>query len=294
MKKWAFILLFSLFFFSCHVDKKQITLETLQRYLVDGVILDDQRPMVGILSEQEVLLKAADIAVNGGFHFDISSYLEEEPALLTAKIETPVLLHRSNGEPWVYMLYVVDEKRTLLMIASVKCEENVDRQYFLATLSRAIPNRHLYDDAYYDAHYITKREVKEYTKRRFPDKNISEPVAITNLFLEEKRHSNSEIFWYFQVEDKSSGSISEVEEYIIAATVMGNVILNENNRSLISSAYRGSPQLNGYRMAKLSRPLNFQYYGRNSSRSMFEDSSNIEFIEPTLIEPMGFTGVPLE
>lgn len=58
-------------FFSCGFDKKinnnnltfQEKLDELQTYLAEGVILEAQRPMENVLSEQEVLLTAAEIAI---------------------------------------------------------------------------------------------------------------------------------------------------------------------------------------------------------------------------------------
>lgn len=294
MKKLVIITIFTFLFFSCNfranlfVNNQQATIDALHGYLADGVILDDQRPMADILSEQEVLVKAANIAYNQGV-LDPSYYLyEREPALLTAKIEAPILLHSPCGEPRGYMLHAVDEDGASLMEAFVKSEENVEVENFVSTLFEPLPSGR--EGEYDNLYYITKREVNQYTQRRFPDKKIkNEPVAVTNLFLEDRPHSNSQIFWYFQVEDQSRSVTSVIDEYIIDALVLGNIPSKESGRSLISSAYRGSPHLGGYRMAKLSRPLNFQYFTRNSSRSVFENSVNT-----ALLEPMGFTGVPLE
>jgi hypothetical protein len=286
----ATVTILAFLFFSCNFGAKSIaknqqtTIEALQWFLADGVVLDDQRPMAGILSEQEVLLKAADIAVSQGV-LDPSYYLyKKEPALWTAKIETPILVHDPSGEPSVYMLHAVDEEGNSLMEVFVKSEENIDTKDFVATLFTPTPN----PSRNYKANFITKREVNEYARRRFPGKNISAPVAVANLFLEGSRHSNSQIFWYFQVGDQNGSVASNVEEYIIDVAVMGNR-LNENGRSLISNAYRGSPHLGGYRMAKLTPPLNFQYYTRDASMDIFANSANT-----TLTEPIGFIGVPLE
>lgn len=290
MKNFLTILVFTFIFFACYVgtklpvESKQATIDALNGYLADGVVLDDQRPMVGILSEQEVLLKAADIAVNQGV-LDPSFYMyEREPALWTAKIEAPILVHRPNGEPRGYMLHAIDESGTVLVEAYVRSEEDVKDEDFLSTLSGPSPNRLAEDNA----HYITKREVNDFLHNTFPDKILSEPVALSGLRLEDRPHSNTQIFWYFQVDDQGRSLLTR-EEYIIDALIISNFARNENGRSVISSAYRGSPHLNGYRMAKLSRPLNFQYYTRNSSRNIFANSTNT-----TLMEPMGFTGVPLE
>ena len=285
MKKLFITTLFFVLFFSCRAETKQEIIENLQGFLADGVTLDDQRPMRGILSEQEVLLKAANIAVGQGV-LDPSYYrYEDNPALLTAKIETPILIHGINGEPHSYFLYAVDEDGNFLIGASVRSDENVEDDNFLSTITETMPYRTE------NTHYITKREVKDFLHSRFPDRRISEPVVIGGLELEGSRHSSSQLFWYFQVEDQSRSIPSETEEYIIDANISGYYPLSNNSRSVINNEYRGSPHLGWYRMAKLSRPLGFQYYTRNSSRSIFRNST-VDF-NTIFLNPMGYTGVSL-
>jgi len=116
--------------FSCVIKTKvnnphfttQEKLDNLQAYLFEGVILEAQRPMKNILSEQEVLLKAADYAVNQGI-FDPNFYLyKNAPALLTAKIEAPILLYDFDDSPLSYRLNAVDENEAFLMSIYVKSD----------------------------------------------------------------------------------------------------------------------------------------------------------------------------
>jgi hypothetical protein len=58
-------------------------------YIVPGAPVSDERPLLNVLSEQEVLLKAADYAIAKGV-LDPSYYAyQNNPALMTAKIEAP-------------------------------------------------------------------------------------------------------------------------------------------------------------------------------------------------------------
>jgi hypothetical protein len=61
-------------------------------YMVPGAPVSNERPLPNVLSEQEVLLKAAEVAIAEGV-LDPSYYeYQNYPALLTAKIETPILV----------------------------------------------------------------------------------------------------------------------------------------------------------------------------------------------------------
>ena len=289
MKKLIILAFFMGLFFSCQIGIKpkviteQEKIEDLQFFLADGVILDEQRPMLGILSEQEVMIKAASIAVSQGVLDPTYYRFNDNPELLTARIETPILEHTISGEPISYFLHVVDENRNFLLGANVRCDENVEDINFISTFYETMPNRSE------NVHYVTKREVDVFLQSRFSDKKISEPVAIVGLRLENSPYSSSQVFWYFQVENQDRSILSEKEEYIIDAYISEYYPLSGNNRSVINSEYRGSPHLRWFRMAKLSRPLNLQYYTRYSSRSIFENSTT-----GNNLIPMGYTGVSLD
>jgi hypothetical protein len=291
MKNIVFGVILLLLLFSCEVKTKvnsrQLTtqekLNSLQTYLFEGVILDDQRPMENILSEQEVLLKAADYAVNEGV-FDPNFYLyKNHPELLTAKIEAPILVHGPDGSPVIYMLHAVDKNGSHLMFVYVKCDVNAQDDEFVTIRTEPLPG---YNER---GHYITKREIKAFLKNRFEDKIVSEPVAISGIRLEESPYSNIAIFWYFTTENNSAESsvrsvTPSIEEYLIDAFVTRYTPPKDKNKAFISAAYRGSPHLGGARMVKLLTPLkpNFTNDGRGEIYNIFD------------YEPLKYIYVPID
>ena len=243
IKNIFFVSFFLILCFSCktntatHKISKDEKLEILKKYLVAGATIEDQRPMIGILSEQEVLIKAAEYAINEGV-LDPSYYIYDlDPGLRTAKIETPILIYNPDGSPCNYVLAAVDTTETFLLRVIVKSEENIGRDDFLVRILEPFPNR----DNRASRHIITKREVKEFIERRFPGQNIDEPVAITGLPLEGSLYSKMAIFWYFKVANKGHNPLSTFDEYLID--------------SFVSGGYSGSPFLGGARMVKLLSPL---------------------------------------
>jgi hypothetical protein len=222
--------------------------------MAPGAVPSSTRPRADILSEQEVLLKAADYLYSIGA-LDPSFYVyEEEPRLLTAKIETPVLFYFPEGTAASYLLMAVDEKGESLMDIIVRPGIGIDLNSFVTSSGGIIPNK---PDSL-SSHFITKREAVELIKTQFPDSVVSEPVALRGLFLEGHSHSNTSFFWYFTVGGKERSAGTVLEEYIIAADIMGyrTIAGGVSNRSAISTGRGGSPQLDGERMAKLDTPLN--------------------------------------
>ena len=289
MKNSILGIIFLVTFFSCKTEMKlnkqevstEEKIEFMNQYLAAGVTVDDQRPGTGILSEQEVLLKAAEVAIERGA-LNPSYYLyEKDPELLNAKIETPILLHQPDGSPYNYMLTAVDNKETSLMHVYVRTDTNVSNEDFVATIFEPYPGR---DDAT-RVHYITKREVKEYTINKFPGNKVSEPIALIGLAIENSLHSRTKPFWYLKVEGNERSSVSTFDEYLMDATVLGYKPGN-NSRAVISNEYGGSPHLGGYRMVKLPTPIHFTY--DPSARYIKNQSPNYE------LKPLHYVGVPLE
>ncbi|MDR2536162.1 MAG: hypothetical protein LBD29_09055, partial [Treponema sp.] len=97
-------------------EKITETWEAIEKNLASGAEVSRERPFPQVLSEQEVLLKALEYARKiGALHPSYSIY-QENPALLTAKIETPVLIYRVfTGETRAYLLTAVDNDGTALM-----------------------------------------------------------------------------------------------------------------------------------------------------------------------------------
>jgi hypothetical protein len=105
---------------------------------------------------------------------------------------------------------------------------------------------------------ITRREAAELIQSQFPDSAVSEPLAITNLRLDDDNSSHTFFFWYFTVSGNERSVAGAGDEYIIATyipdykSIPGGV----SNRAAIDYAGdRGDHHLKGYRMAKLNKPL---------------------------------------
>jgi hypothetical protein len=226
--------------------------ELIQDYIVPDAPVSNQRPLPNVLSEQEILLKAADYLDKEGA-FDPSYFeYQNNPALLMAKIETPVLIiNAESGEPSSYMLTAVDDDGVFLAQMSFNSTVNASDEEFARLRGSALPNT-----AY---HVITKREAAELIQSQFPDSIVSEPMAITNLRLDDDPSSHMFFFWYFTVSgNERSAAGGSGDDYIIATYIPNypSIPGGVSNRSAIDYAgQRGDHHLKGYRMAKLSKPL---------------------------------------
>jgi hypothetical protein len=260
MKKLAFCVFIAVLFGSCGQNgQKQTVYETSTSqekwqiirddFMVSDVPVSEERPLPSVLSEQEVLLKAADVAVKEGV-LDPEYYAyQNNPALKDAKIETPILMTDADtGVPDKYFLNAVDANGISLASVSVRSAYDESEATFecggrFISLAGSGP----------DIHVITKREAAELTQSQFPGSTVSEPMAIDNLRLNDKRYSHQAMFWYFTVSDTTRSGTGESGEYILDIDIVGYSSISGgiSNRAALN---RGGPHLNGYRMAKLDTP----------------------------------------
>jgi hypothetical protein len=254
-------------------------------YMVPGAPVSDERPLPNVLSEREVLLKAADQAILEGV-LDPSYYAyEETPELMTAKIETPILVTDGNtGEPDMYLLTAVDDTGVLLATVSVNSAVNTNGTKFEYGRGFARPNT--------SAHYITKREAVDLIRSQFPEAMTSEPMAVSNLRLGDDPNTPKVLFWYFTVDENTRSVTGESGEYVIAADISGyrSIPGGVSNRAAINTGRGGSPYLGRYRMAKLDTPLrlfNKLNAARAAGGASFTPSRYPD-------EQVGFTPVPLK
>jgi hypothetical protein len=261
MKTFTFFALSLIFCMSCNntmkLSNNSSTPEEkwaiIQDYMAPFATVSNERPMPDILSEQEVLIKAVEYAARIGA-LDSSYYVyKDNPELLNARIETPILLFFPDGTPVSYFLTVVDDIGETLMDAFVRPGIDVDYDLFETSRSGMISNK----PDYLSGHYITKREAVDLIQSQFPDSIVSDPIAVRNLFLEGNPHSNNSIFWYFTVTSNDRSIETTFEEYIIDSIIMGfkMILGGVSGRSAISTGNGGSPYLGYARMAKLDTPL---------------------------------------
>jgi hypothetical protein len=275
-----------------HSTKQEMikdTWETIQQSMASGADVNGERPLPNVLSEQEVLIKAVDYARHIGAFSPTYYVYQENPALLTAKLETPVLIYDiSTGTMNIYSLTAVDNDGTDLMTVYVSSSvdtaiNNFEHIRIIGLVN--VPEQSI--------HRITKREAIRLMKNQFSEKQMSDPIAITGLYLEDSPYSNNHEFWYFTVSDQDR-SISEIpEEYIIASEIVGwkKISGGLSNRAAISSGDGGSPHLNWNRMAKLETPLRlFQQIEEKANRAAAESEN---FAEEPIVK-VRFTPVPLK
>lgn len=258
----------------------------IREYVVPNAPVSNERPLPNVLSEQEVLIKAADYVNENGL-LDPSHYaFQTYPALMTAKIETPVLLtDTETGEPGCYTLMAVDDRGVYLAEAAFNPDVNASNTRFELGRGFAFPDS--------TDHYITKREAVDLIQSQFPGSTVSGPMAITNLRLEDDSHSHRVTFWYFTVNDNARNAAGDSDEYIIAVGIPGYTSIpgGVSNRAAIDFAgQRGNVHLNGYRMAKLNKPL--RLFDKWNAVRTVGGASFAPSDYPT--ESVGFTPVPLK
>jgi hypothetical protein len=259
MKNYIFCIFIVVILASCGprptVYENRTSEETWENIQSDHMVPDapvsNERPLPNVLSEQEVLLKVADIALAEGVFDPENPIYDETPALRTARIETPILLtNADSGEPDAYMLNAVDDAGVLIATVSVKSGVNTSNTEFELGRGFAIPDTSF--------HYITKREAVELIQSQFPDDTTSDPMAVYNLRIDDDPYSHQSLFWYFTVSDSdaSRSATGTEDEYILAADILGyrSIAGGVSNRTAIDGQ-GGSLRLDGYRMAKLNTPI---------------------------------------
>lgn len=249
----------------------------LQARFIESVNADTEQPMPGIISEKEALLRVAKFV-----------YARLDPAfsvyrvLWTSKIETPVLLHDPYGHPVAYLFTAVDEASTMLMQATVNPFSGANRDDLFGLIWYGQPSGEL------STHFLTRQRAHELVNNTFPDEDISEPIALTFLYLEGYRHSQNSIFWHFTIQNNNRSH--GFDEYILHAHISGwrTIPGGLSNRSIIN--LRGSPFLNHGIIARLDTPLHLQ--DRVQAASQIMHCSEMQR-SPLMTEPLGFTVIEL-
>lgn len=261
--------------------------EIIQEYcMASDASASTERPLPNVLSEQEVLLKAADFAIAEGV-LDPSYYAyQTNPALMDAKIETPILVtDASSGVPDTYILHAVDTEGISLARISVSSNP-VD-----TSEASFVHGRSIAEHGGAKNHLMTKREATALIQSQFPDGTASEPMMIGTLRLGDNPQSHKALLWYFTVSENARGAAGTGGDYVIDAYFSGYRTIpgGGTNRAAIEMR-GGSPYLNGYHIVKLDTPL--QLFDKlNAARSV----GGVLFSSSAYpIETVGFTPVPLK
>jgi hypothetical protein len=233
---------------------------SIEDVLAPGAKVSDVRPASNILSEKEILIKAAKLAYQNGDLYLDSVFFEEQPKLLTARIEAPIFIYNFlvpaelSIEYGIYMLSAVDENGECLRISKVFPHIDVENKRFeLVSGSNATFPEEL------ATHYITKQEAIALIESQFPGQSYEGPIAVKMEF-EDDPWGNTIISWYFIVGDTSSRAVdASYAEYLIDAdvsnyrSVAGRVTANPRAVDTESTARSWG----GHRMVKLETPVYF-------------------------------------
>jgi hypothetical protein len=238
----------------------------IESVLAEGANPSDIRPHADTLSEKEVLIKFAKIAASEGYlAINHPLYTSDQPGLLNARIEEPVLVYDVNV-PAIdayrsasYMLTAVDDKGEMLLTVFVNTSISPsEKEHGPISVT---PNK---ISSELSMHYITEREAKKLIERQFPGQEYRGPIAVRMAF-EGDIYSKNVISWYFSVPDiaaRPPAGDNESGEYLIQALVKGFRELNGQITDSINRGVVDTPKSNpGFtfrsRMAQLVEPIRF-------------------------------------
>ena len=245
---------------SCNLEKlafqqpqsQNLNISHIQPYMVEGAELSAERPAPHLLSEQEVMIRAAEYAVQQGYLDPGHPIYEEVPELATAKVAEPIFVcyenelqqGKVNG---FYNIYTTTANGTTKIEARVFAQEIIpggtDNPTFGITYNQFILSKYI----------ITKKESKSIYQNLFPGKDVSNPMAISI------KTSVTPFFvsaWYVEVSDGSRSAGGSHEEYLLDMTVFAlppQQSISANPRSALSRSTVSGGW--GTRIARIDEPL---------------------------------------
>ena len=261
MKKDVFFaIIIVLMVCSCNIEKlafqqpqtQNLNISHIQPYMVEGAQLSAERPAPDLLSEQEVMIRAAEYVVKQGYLDPAHPIYEEVPDLASAKVAEPIFVcyenelqqGKVNG---FYNIYTTTANGTTKIEARVFAQEIIpggtDNPTFGITYNQFILSKYI----------ITKKESKSIYQNLFPGKDVSNPMAISI------KTSVTPFFvsaWYVEVSDGSRSAGGSHEEYLLDMTVFGlppQQSISANPRSVLSRSTVSGGW--GTRIARIDEPL---------------------------------------
>ena len=245
---------------SCNLEKlafqqpqsQNLNISHIQPYMVEGAQLSAERPAPHLLSEQEVMIRAAEYAVQQGYLDPAHPIYEEVPELDTAKVAEPIFVcyenelqqGKVNG---FYNIYTTTANGTTKIEARIFAQEIIpggtDNPTFGITYNQFILSKYI----------ITKKESKSIYQNLFPGKDVSNPMAISI------KTSVTPFFvsaWYVEVSDGSRSAGGSHEEYLLDMTVFDlppQQSISANPRAALSRSTVSGGW--GTRIARIDEPL---------------------------------------
>ena len=227
-------------------------LSHIQPYMVEGAQLSAERPAPHLLSQQEVMIRAAQAMAREGYLDPAHRIYKKYPQLLTVKVAEPILVYHeyllSQGiVDGTYYVYVVDDKGIALAGIDLAPNEIVlDEDDVIVDNSIFIQGN--------AKHLITKKEAVATFREAFPHQHVAEPIAVRIWDLEGVKYSNSYIFWYTTVSEAGRSAGEAAAEYLLCASVFSpppGLNISANPRTALS---HGAPAW-GTRIARIDEPL---------------------------------------
>ena len=245
---------------SCNLEKlafqqpqsQNLNISHIQPYMVEGAELSAERPAPHLLSEQEVMIRAAEYVVQQGYLDPAHPIYEEMPELANAKVAEPIFVYYENELQQgkvngFYNIYTTTDDRATKIEARVFAQEIIpdgtDNPTFGITYNQFILPKHI----------ITKKESKRIYQNLFPGKDVSNPMAVSI------KTSVTPFFvsaWYVEVSDGSRSAGGSHEEYLLDMTVFGlppQQSLSTNPRAALSRSTVSGGW--GTRIARIDEPL---------------------------------------
>ena len=121
---------------SCNIEKlafqqpqtQNLNISHIQPYMVEGAQLSAERPAPHLLSEQEVMIRAAQAMAREGYLDPAHPIYEEVPELATAKVAEPIFVYygdellqgKVNG---FYTLYATTKTGKVCLVSSAWAQE---------------------------------------------------------------------------------------------------------------------------------------------------------------------------
>ena len=233
-------------------------MEYIESYMVEGAELSAERPAPDLLSEQEVMVRAAEYVAQQGYLDPAHPIYEEVPELATAKVAEPIFVYygdelqqgKVNG---YYRVYVADSTGKVLIETNVLAVEDLggrkEPDFSRGIRTSEIPSKKM----------LSQNNVKQLFSEKFPVSQVSEPLAVI-LNMKDVAHPGTVISWYVAVSESGGGrnAAENISEYLVNSAIFeepGTFVSTAGSglRSALSSSTVSGGW--GTRIARIDKPL---------------------------------------
>ena len=246
---------------SCNLEKlafqqpqsQNLNISHIQPYMVEGAELSAERPAPHLLSEQEVMIRAAEYVVQQGYLDPAHPIYEEVPDLASAKVAEPIFVYYSSDLEserirGYYAVYVQTKTGKVCLRSNLWAQEAIPEEF---SDSPDFSRGYGWDSL--DMNIISQKECSNIYASLFSDKTTSDPIAIS---LTTSANQFKTTAWYVEVSDGSRSAGGSHEEYLLDMTVFGlppQQSLSTNPRAALSRSTVSGGW--GTRIARIDEPL---------------------------------------